>query len=54
MTGNILGWDIQSGNSTTIGKHNGGIVKVIYISNMNMLVSFSIDKTFKFWDLKSH
>jgi len=48
-----VAWDILSGQCQNIGKHNAGIVNMFYVNQINMLVSFSLDKTFKFWDLKS-
>jgi len=50
--GSVKSYDIPSGNRSEIGRHEGPVKSVHWISAANALLTLSFDKTLKFWDLR--
>jgi len=51
--GVVNSFDLPSGGKCEeIGKHNGPVKSVHWLSEVNILVTLSFDKTLRFWDLR--
>ena len=46
-------FDVKTGKQMALGKCNEGIVSLEWIQELNLLVSFSLDKSVRFWSLNN-
>lgn len=51
--GSVKAFDVNSGNSILIGKHDNAVNSVHWIENMNAIMSISYNNQIKFWQLNN-
>ncbi len=49
----VQSWNLQTNQQTKIAEHQAPVRHLKFISEMNLLVTASWDKTLKYWDLRS-
>jgi len=53
VNGLVKAFDINSGKSFNVGKHDASVKSCYYLPKTNLLLSLSFDKTMRLWDLRT-